>query len=171
MPDGRVGVRGGEPSAGVAELGEEPCRAQHPGAGQGGDDVLVGMAVELLGEGVLRASIWVFRARSTARKAAVTAGVGLVAGSCGAAGRGEQSGVQDLRGDPAGVALLDQPGAQPGRVEPVGPGFGEPLYEREADGGVERGEQAHGGGGVDRVGGVRRSNVQPCAAVAAKGAV
>ena len=68
-------------------------------------------------------------------------------GAGGAAGRGEQAGVQHGGVDPAGVALLGQPVAQPCGREPVGPVLGvEAGQERQADRGVEVGEQADGAG-------------------------
>src|ERR671912_2713864 len=46
--------RGGEPAAGVADLGEQPGRPDGPRPRQRGEDLPVGMLVELDGDGVIQ---------------------------------------------------------------------------------------------------------------------
>ena len=62
---------GGEPAAGVADLGEQPGGADGAGAGQRGEDRGVGVGGELVGDLVSRASIWARSALSAATRARV----------------------------------------------------------------------------------------------------
>src|SRR5262249_21868514 len=118
---GQAGQRvgGGEPAAGVADLGEQSGGADGAGPGQVGVDLLVRVGVvgvaallgqdpDLGGDGGQGGQV-----------CAGDAGQGLAVGAGGAAGCGGDAGVQRGRVGAAAVADAGKPGGQPFRGEPV----------------------------------------------------
>src|ERR1022692_1452332 len=107
-----VGVGGGEPGAGVADLGEHPCGADGARAGQGREHRRVGVDGELLadagGQGLDLGAESAQEGDVGAGDSAVDGGV--LAGR--ATGRGHEPGVQGGGIATAAVAHAAQPGAQ-----------------------------------------------------------
>src|SRR5580704_5298846 len=138
---------GGEAGAAVADLGEQPGGADASGAGQAGEDVLVGVQGELLADLSGQGFDLLGEGDQHGQQRAGDVGFGGAV-LAGRAARGRpQPGVQDGGVDPAAVAGASQPGGHaPGR-EPVGAVLAvEAGQERQADRGVELGEQADGAG-------------------------
>ena len=101
------------------------------------------------------AAIWVFRVRRTRHEGARwwRRGRRRRCRWC-RGGRARSRGVQHGGVGAAAVADLGQPGGESLGREPVGLGLGgEPLQERQADRGVDGGEQARGGRGTRSAGG------------------
>jgi hypothetical protein len=146
---GQTGQRGGggEPAAGVTDLGEQAGGADGAGLGQGGEDLpvgvdgqvlgdLLGECLDLPGDCVEGGQVGV---GDTGQDAAVFAG--------GAAGRGTDACVQHGRVGAAAVADAGQPGGQASGREPVeGVLGGEAGEECAADRRVDVAEQVHHGG-------------------------
>src|SRR5271166_1187866 len=138
---------GGKSGTTVADLGEQSGGAHGAGAGQAGEDVRVGVGVELLGDllgeglNLLDEGI----EGSQQRAGDVGRGGGLVAG--GAAWSGGESGVQHGGIDATAVADRGQPRGETFGRQPVGAILRiEAAQKLQADRGIEVGEQADGAG-------------------------
>src|ERR1700736_5097784 len=138
---------GGESGAAVADLGEQSGGADGAGAGQAGEDVRVGVSVELFGD-LLGEGLDLFDEGvegGQQRAGDVGRGGGLVVG--GAARGGGESGVQHGGIDATAVADRGQPRAQTLGRQPVGAVLRvEAAQELQADRAVEVGEQSDGAG-------------------------
>ncbi len=144
---GWSGSRGWEASAGVADLGEQPGRADGAGAGQGREDSPVGVGGELVadagGQGLDLGVEGPQDGHQGERGSRVDAGV--LAGR--AAGCGDQPGMQDRGVGSAAAGDRGQPGGQPPGRQPVRLLLGgEAAQERQGDRRVDAGEERRGGG-------------------------
>src|SRR5215210_362115 len=117
---GEAGQRfgGGEPGSAVADLGEQAGGADSAGAGEAGEDVLVGVAGELVVD--LRGQVLDLgcQAGQDRDQGVGDAGFGVGVGAGEAARGGGQPVVQHGRVDLAGVADAGQPGGEPARRQP-----------------------------------------------------
>ena len=98
------GFWGGEAGAAVTDLGEEPGGADGARAGQAGEDVLVGVQVELLADLLGQGADLLDEAGQDGEQR--TGGVGGAGWAGQTAGRGGQPGGQDGGVDPAAVAAF-----------------------------------------------------------------
>src|SRR5215212_1916322 len=146
---GQAGQRfgGGEPAAAVADLGEQPGGADGARTGQAGEDVSVGMQGELLSDVGRQGVDLVDQCGEDGQQGVGDVGLGVAVVAGCATGGGDEPGVQLGGVDPAAVADAGQPRGQTFRAEPVGPVLAvEPGQERQADRGVNLGEQPDGAG-------------------------
>src|SRR5512133_2503966 len=143
-------VGGGEPAAGVADLGEQPSGAHAARPGQAGEDRGVGVQVELFGDaGGQRLDLDGDGAQHGDERGGD--GGGGLGGRAGRAGGGVgEALVQGVGRGAAAVADRGQPGRPSLRGEPVGAVLGgEALEEAQADVGVDVGEQPDRAGEAD----------------------
>jgi hypothetical protein len=137
------GLGGGEPGTAVTDLGQQARGAHAPGAGQAGEDVRVGVRVELLADLLGQNLICSTRALSAlARARVICAVVALLrAGDparCGGEPGVEQLGVRSRRCSRRGATRRS---AGPGRANRRGPDSRNGT-KPQADPAVQAGKQA-----------------------------
>src|SRR5690625_2123223 len=137
----------GEPPADVADLGEQPGGAHGAAAGQGLEDVGVGVQGELLGDLGFQSCDLFDELAQDAEHGAGEVGTGSAIGSDRSAGCGLQVGEQIGGVLATAVADAAQPRGQALDAEPVGAFLRvEAGQEPQADLGVEVLEESHGAG-------------------------
>src|SRR5690554_201670 len=140
-------LRGGEPGAAVTDLAQQPGGADSARSGQAGEDVRVGVGVELVVDLLFERLDLLDQGAEQRDVAGGDVGLGGAVDVGRSACRVDDPLVQDGGVDLAGVALLGQPVTEPLRAQPVDLVLGvEPGQEGQADRGVELVEQADHGG-------------------------